>query len=75
MLPPLVYPATGTLSRRLQYVSNNPVDFWCFSKTSVKSASGGNSYQQNALAPEVARHQSVHDRAMFAFDSRRLHHH
>ena len=26
------------------------------------------------VSPEVARHQSVHDRATFAFDSRRLHH-
>ncbi len=46
----------------------------CFSRTSVKSASGGNCHRPNALAPEVARHQSVHDRARFAFDSRRLHH-
>jgi hypothetical protein len=36
----------------------------------VKSASGVNCHRQNALAPEVARHQSVHDRAEFAFNSR-----
>jgi len=65
--------ATGTPSRPLQYVSRNRVDFGCFSKTSVKSASGGNCHRANALTPEVARHQSVHDRATFAFDSRRLH--
>jgi hypothetical protein len=52
----------------------NRVDFGCFSRTSVKSASGGNRRQTNALAPEVARHQSVRDRPTFAFDSRRLHH-
>lgn len=63
----------GPLSRRLQYPSKNRVDFGCFSRTSVKSASGGNCHRDNALAPEVARHQSVHDRADFAFDSRRLH--
>jgi hypothetical protein len=39
----------------------------------VKSASRGNCHRENALAPEVARHQSVHDRAEFAFNSRRLH--
>ena len=47
----------------------NRVDFGCFSRTSVKSASGGNCHRENALAPEVARHQSVHDRAEFAFNS------
>ncbi|PYR00724.1 MAG: hypothetical protein DMF95_17785 [Acidobacteria bacterium] len=42
--------------------------FWCFSRTSVKSASGGNCHRKNASTPESARHQSVHDRADFAFD-------
>jgi hypothetical protein len=60
--------AAGRLSRRLQYPSKNQVDFGCFSKTSVKSASRANCHRKNALAPEVARHQSVHDRAEFAFD-------
>jgi len=32
----------------------------------------GNYRRQNALTPEVARQQSVHDRADFAFGSRRL---
>ena len=27
----------------------------------MKSASGGNRHRENALAPEVARHQTVHD--------------
>jgi len=40
----------------------------------VNSANGGNCHRQNALAPEVARHQSVTDLAFFAFDSRRLYH-
>jgi len=65
--------AAGASSRRLQYPSMITVDFGCFSRTSVKSASGGNCYRANVLAPEVAHHQSVHDRATFAFDSRRLH--
>jgi hypothetical protein len=42
-------------------------------RTSVKSASCGNCHHLNALAPEVARHRTVHDRADFAFNSRRLH--
>jgi hypothetical protein len=29
--------------------------------------------QRERVHPEVARHQTVHDRATFAFDSRRLH--
>jgi hypothetical protein len=65
--------AAGTSSRRLQYPSKNRVDFRCFSRTSVKSARCGNCHQENALAPEVAQHQLVHDRATFAFNSRRLH--
>lgn len=70
--PPPDKPATGTLSRRLQHLSKNQVDFGCFSKTSVKSASRGNCRRTNALAPEVAHHQSVHDCAEIAFGSRRL---
>jgi hypothetical protein len=70
--PPPDRPATGTLSRRLQHLSNNKVDFGCFARTSVNSASGDNCHRENALAPEVARHQSVHDRAKFAFNSRRV---
>jgi hypothetical protein len=62
-------PAAGARSRRLQYPSKNSVDFWCFSRTSVKSASGGNRRQTNALAAEVARHQTVPDRPTFAFNS------
>ena len=58
-------PAASNISPRTR------VDFWCFSRTSVKSASGGNCLRENALDPEVARHQSVHDRAEFAFVSRR----
>jgi hypothetical protein len=38
-----------------------------FTRTSVKSASGGNCHRENALTPEVARDQSVHDCATFAF--------
>jgi hypothetical protein len=34
--------AAGASSRRLQYPSKNRVDFGCFSRTSVKSASDGN---------------------------------
>jgi hypothetical protein len=64
--------AAGASSRRLQYLSKNQVDFGCFSRMSVKSTIGGNCHRKNALAPEVARHQRVHDRATFAFDSRRL---
>lgn len=66
-------PAAGTLSRRLQYPSKNRVDFSGFARTSVESADAGNCRRLNALAPEVARHQQVDDRATFAFDSRRLH--
>ena len=40
----------------------------------MNSANGGNCRRQNALAPEVARHQQVTDLALFAFNSRRLHH-
>jgi hypothetical protein len=42
---------------------------------SVKSASSGNCHRQNALTPEVTRHQKIEKRSTFAFDSRRLHHH
>ena len=37
------------------------------------SASSGNHHRKNALAPEVAHHQAVHDRATFVFDSRPRH--
>jgi hypothetical protein len=71
--PPPDRPATGTLSRRLQHLSKNKVDFGCFARTSANSASGDNCQRENALAPEVARHQSVHDRVTFACESCRLH--
>jgi hypothetical protein len=67
-----IAPAAGESSRRLQYPSKNRVDFGCSSRTPVGSTSDGNCCRTNALRPEVARHQSVHDRATFAFDSRRL---
>jgi hypothetical protein len=65
--------AAGTSSRRLQYFFKNLVDLGGSLGISVKSASAGNCHRTNALAPEVARHQSVHDGATFAFNSRRLH--
>ena len=61
--------AAGASSRRLQYPSKNRVDLGCLSGTAVKSANSGNCHRTNALAPEVARHQSVHDRATFAHRS------
>jgi hypothetical protein len=63
--------AAGASSRRLRYVSKDRVDFGCFSRTSVKSASGGNCHRENAFVPEVARHQSVHDRAARLLDEER----
>jgi hypothetical protein len=69
-------PRTGALGRsrraKGQYLSKDRVDFGCLSRTSVKSASGGNCHLENELAPEVAHHQSVQNRATFAFDSGRL---
>jgi hypothetical protein len=38
-----------------QHPSKNRVDFGCFPRTSVKSASSGDCHRENALAPEVAR--------------------
>jgi hypothetical protein len=66
-------PAAGTSSRRLLYPSKNRVDFSGSARTAVESRNVGNYRRLNALAPEVARHQQVDDRADFAFDSRRLH--
>ena len=40
----------------------------------MNSTTGAKCCRMNALSPEVARHQSVSDRAAFAFNSRRLHH-
>ena len=41
----LLWEAAGTPSCRLQSLSKNCVDFWCFSRTSVKSASSGNRHR------------------------------
>ena len=62
--------AAGPLPRRLQCPSTIRVDFGCVPRTPVHSANGGNCRRQNALAPEVARHQQVSDHADFAFKSR-----
>jgi hypothetical protein len=40
----------------------------------VESRERRNDRRISELAPEVARHQKVADRAIFKFDSRRLHH-
>jgi hypothetical protein len=64
--------AAGTPSRRLQYPSKDHVDFSRLPGTAVEGIAAGNCCRLNALAPEVARHQQVDDRAEFAFDSRRF---
>ena len=65
--------AAGPVSRRLQYPSKKGVDSRGVPRGSVNSANCAKCRRMNALSPEVARHQSVNDRAALAFNSRRLH--